>query len=84
MFQRVQMGCEQGHKLTDMKHCAFCTQPATMTIVSSPERVCFTHAMEFWDGLMAYAKERAPIAPDARTFAPSPGDHVDFQIRLAS
>ena len=84
MFQRVQMVCEQGHKLTDMKHCAFCTQPATMTIVSSPERVCFTHAMEFWDGLMAYAKERTPSDSGARTFPPSPGDHVGFAMRLAS
>ena len=84
MFQRVQMGYEQGHKLTDMKHCAFCSQPATMTIVSSPERVCFTHAMEFWDGLMAYAKERTQSDSEVRTFPPSPGDHVGFALRLAS
>jgi hypothetical protein len=55
-----------------------------MTIVSSPDRVCFNHAMEFWDGLMAYARERAPSDTEARTFPPSPGDHVGFQIRLAS
>jgi len=81
------MGWSQGHKLADMKATsafASCGHPATITIVSSPDRVCFTHAMEFWNGLMAYAKERAPNALDARTFAPSPGDHVDFQIRLAS
>jgi hypothetical protein len=51
--------------LADMTHCAYCGQPATMTIVSSPDRVCFTHAMEFWGGLMVYAKERSPSEPDA-------------------
>ena len=84
MFRTVQPAARPPAMLVHMKACAYCGQPATMTIVSSPDRVCFTHAMEFWDGLMAYAKERAPNEPDARTFPPSPGDHVDFQIRLAS
>lgn len=70
-----------------MKHCAYCGQPATMTIVSTPDGVCFKHAMEFWDGLMAYAKEHSQREEQeraAREFPPSPGDHVDFHIRLAS
>ena len=29
-----------------------------MTIVSNPERVCLEHALEFWTGLLAYARDR--------------------------
>jgi hypothetical protein len=37
--------------------CAYCEQPATTTIVSTPERVCLVHALEFWTGLLAYASD---------------------------
>ena len=30
-----------------------------MTIVSNPEHVCFEHALEFWTGLLAYARHRS-------------------------
>jgi len=36
--------------------CAYCEQEATMRIVSNPEQVCFEHAMEFWTGLIRYAR----------------------------
>jgi hypothetical protein len=42
--------------LTDMMCCAYCGQPATMRIASHPERVCLEHALEFWTGLLAYAR----------------------------
>ena len=29
-----------------------------MKIVSNPEQVCIEHALEFWTGLLAYAKDR--------------------------
>lgn len=29
-----------------------------MTIISSPDRVCFEHALEFWTGLLAYTHGR--------------------------
>lgn len=29
-----------------------------MTIVSNPERVCLEHALEFWTGLLVYARDR--------------------------
>jgi hypothetical protein len=29
-----------------------------MTIVSNPERVCLRHGLEFWTGLLAYARDR--------------------------
>ena len=37
--------------------CAYCEQEATMRIVSNPEQVCLEHAMEFWTGLLAYARD---------------------------
>ena len=42
--------------LMDMMCCAYCGQPATMKILSQPEQVCFDHALEFWTGLLVYAK----------------------------
>jgi hypothetical protein len=42
-----------------MTLCPYCAQPATMRIVAQPERVCVEHAMEFWTGLLAYAKDRS-------------------------
>jgi hypothetical protein len=29
-----------------------------MTIVSNPERVCLQHGLEFWTGLLGYARDR--------------------------
>jgi hypothetical protein len=42
--------------LTAMTGCAYCGRPATMRIVSNPEYVCFEHALEFWTGLLVYAR----------------------------
>ena len=39
--------------------CAYCGQQATMKIVSNPEQVCFEHALEFWTGLLDYARKRS-------------------------
>ena len=39
--------------------CAYCEQPATMSIPANPGYVCADHALEFWTGLVAYVKERA-------------------------
>jgi hypothetical protein len=33
------------------------SQPATIMIMSNPERVCLDHALEFWTGLLVYAKD---------------------------
>jgi len=38
-----------------------------MKIVSTPEHVCFEHAMEFWTGLLLYATDRSdPCVKDER------------------
>jgi hypothetical protein len=38
-----------------MISCAYCAQPATMRILSTPDHVCFQHALEFWTGLLGYS-----------------------------
>jgi hypothetical protein len=45
--------------LTSMIRCAYCDRPATMRIVSYPEFVCLEHAVEFWTGLLGYARDRS-------------------------
>jgi hypothetical protein len=32
-----------------------------MKILSCPDEVCFTHAIEFWTGLLAFACDRADV-----------------------
>jgi hypothetical protein len=41
-----------------MTSCSYCDQPATMMIVSNPEPVCLVHGLEFWTGLLGYARDR--------------------------
>ncbi len=41
-----------------MTTCAYCNQPATLVIIANPHRVCYTHALEFWTGLLAYTHGR--------------------------
>jgi hypothetical protein len=38
-------------------HCSYCARPAVLKIVSTLEDVCFEHALEFWTGLLAYARD---------------------------
>ena len=37
--------------------CNYCGEPAALRIPSIPAEVCRAHAIEFWTGLMAYAKQ---------------------------
>jgi hypothetical protein len=39
--------------------CAYCNHPATATIVASPQQVCFEHLLEFWTGLLGYARDHS-------------------------
>ena len=71
--------------LADMEHCAYCSEPATVRIVSSPDRVCVNHAIEFWDGLMAYAKSRATSSDrEEPMLDQSPVSRETASLRLAS
>jgi len=40
-----------------MATCEYCQLPATATIPATPDRVCVTHAIEFWGAFMAFAKD---------------------------
>jgi hypothetical protein len=42
-----------------MTTCSYCCKPATLTIVSTPHRVCLEHALEFWTGLLDYTHGRS-------------------------
>jgi hypothetical protein len=39
--------------------CAYCGQEATVKILSTPDRVCLEHALEFWSGLLVYATDHS-------------------------
>jgi hypothetical protein len=41
-----------------MMCCAYCRHEGTMRIVSTPKRVCLEHALEFWTGLLDFARDR--------------------------
>jgi len=43
--------------LCGMKCCAYCRHEGTTRIVSTTQRVCLEHALEFWTGLLAFAME---------------------------
>lgn len=45
-----------------LMNCAQCDRPATVRIPSSSEAVCADHAVEFWTGLLKFAKEERPTA----------------------
>ncbi len=40
-----------------MPSCAHCELPATATIPAMQPHVCMTHAIEFWTGFLAYARQ---------------------------
>lgn len=42
--------------------CDYCSNEATARIPSNPGEVCRAHAIEFWTGLLAYAKAHRPEA----------------------
>jgi hypothetical protein len=42
-----------------MTTCPYCSKPATATIIATPSRVCSEHALEFWTGLLVYARGRS-------------------------
>jgi hypothetical protein len=41
--------------------CAYCGEPATLKIVSNPEQVCLEHALQFWNGLLDYARDHSAL-----------------------
>ena len=70
MFTLVQPSSGSAVYPASMMGCAYCGRQATMKIVSYPEEVCFEHALEFWTGLLSYAREHSePCVKDERVCA---------------
>jgi hypothetical protein len=55
-----------------MRKCPYCGEHATVEIPAIPSRVCITHALEYWTGLLTYAKDRSNLIepPDLSLVAP--------------
>ena len=63
--------------------CAYCGRPATMRIISVPDRVCTQHGLEFWTGLLNYSAGRPDVVLTEASQA-SPADHAGFALPMAS
>jgi hypothetical protein len=57
--KRYSLEVAQPYIVVAVTWCAYCGQPATVDIPSNPGRVCLTHALEFWTGLLAYVRDRS-------------------------
>ncbi len=42
-----------------MAYCPYCDEWATIEIPANPSPVCLEHAVEFWTGLLTYARQRS-------------------------
>jgi hypothetical protein len=50
-------------------HCDYCRQPAVTRVPATAGEVCLAHAILFWTGFLAYAKDhRPPSAKPASLF----------------
>jgi hypothetical protein len=55
-----------------MTTCSYCDQPATMTIIANPSRVCERHALEFWTGMLVYTHGRSGLCVKEREVCSCP------------
>ena len=53
--------------------CDYCTHEAILRIPAIPGEVCRTHAIQFWTGLLTYAKENPPVSPLEKKQSPARG-----------
>jgi hypothetical protein len=49
--------------------CAYCGQRATVAIPSNPDRVCSTHAQEFWTAVFAEVRNRSDLCEHHNRFS---------------
>jgi hypothetical protein len=42
-----------------MAYCSYCDEWAVIDIPANPSSVCLEHAVEFWTGLLTYARQRS-------------------------
>ena len=73
------MGCSILHsqeaslQLRCLMRCAYCTHEAILRIPAIPGEVCRPHAIEFWTGLLTYAKENPPVSALEKKQSPARG-----------
>jgi len=52
-----------------MAYCSYCDEQAVVDIPAYPSQVCLEHAVEFWTGVLTYARERSEHAKPLKTHA---------------
>ena len=52
-----------------MPYCTYCDEWAVIDIPANPSPVCLEHAVEFWTGLLTYAREHSEHAEPLKTHA---------------
>jgi len=52
-----------------MAYCTYCDEWAVIDIPANPSPVCLEHAVEFWTGLLTYAREHSEHAEPLKTHA---------------
>ena len=52
-----------------MAYCTYCDEWAVIDIPANPSPVCLEHAVEFWTGLLTYAREHSEQAEPLKTHA---------------
>jgi hypothetical protein len=52
-----------------MAYCSYCHEWAVLDIPANPSAVCLEHAVEFWTGLLTYAREHSEHAEPLKTHA---------------
>jgi hypothetical protein len=52
-----------------MAYCSYCDERAVVDIPAIPSPVCLEHAVEFWTGVLAYARQHAEHAEPMKTHA---------------
>jgi hypothetical protein len=52
-----------------MAYCSYCDERAVIDIPAIPSPVCLEHAVEFWTGVLAYAREHSEHAEPRNTHA---------------
>ena len=52
-----------------MTYCSYCKEWAVIDIPANPAPVCLEHALEFWTGLLTYAREHSELSEPLETHA---------------
>jgi len=70
--------------LIEMMNCAYCERPAAMKIPSTPEQVCFEHALEFWTSLLVYTHDHSTCVKHERWCSCAACEELSASFRRAA